>query len=179
MATLRQLENHVGITRDETNLEKMYAEDWNEMVAKISNGSDSINTSEVKIDAVTVIDNNKKIIANRIETDTGAKVRLVKKGTITCNDTTFKAIETIPANGVIWNIYLYVLEEFTDGSVEIKTSTEETYTSLTEDLLTTGWKYPELDNIPHRIIDELAIGGIYTGTSETGILEVYIEYTIF
>jgi len=180
MASLRQLENKTGITRDITNLQKLYAEDWNEMKAKINDGADEINTLRLKINGQEAIGDTRNATFSSIQITTGAKTKLIKKGNLTYQDTTFKTIETLASDDVLFNIYVNVITAFngTTPVLNIGTATNNSKYANNIDISTTGWKTLTLTNIPDKPGE--AIGGIISGTGMTqGELEVYFEYAKF
>lgn len=63
-ATLRTLMNRASVARDATNLYRLYAEDWNELLAKMQGGTDFQNMSYLQIAGVTTIGTSGQLLAN-------------------------------------------------------------------------------------------------------------------
>lgn len=81
-ATLRTLMNRASVSRDATNLYRLYSEDWNELLAKVQSGTDFQNMSYLQIAGVTIVGTSGQILGNEggadadshIEGDTDANL---------------------------------------------------------------------------------------------------------
>jgi len=188
-ATLRTLSNYNSETRDVSNVYRLFSEDWNEVVAKISSGTDSVNTSSLSIAGSTVIDGSKVINGSEISSDGNiygdetSQCYLVKKATISYTDTTAKNLLSLVGSATVYDIKVYVLNAFNDSTtdqLDIGITSSGTYYDTLIDVSSTGWATTTLSNIPDFESSSTYVTSTYnggTGDATAGTAYLYIFYT--
>ncbi len=176
MATLRTLENPAGITRDSTNLQKLYAEDWNELKAKLDEGTDGLNTKSLKIQAVETISEGRQGKFSDISDDDNGKVLFVIKKVILYTQTTFQSIITLAQDAVVFSIKINCLQTLDSGQLLIGFSDDEDYFYAGSPAL----GFSEVSGtVPYKLTAEKTIGAKVDGSPTEGEFEIYVTYARF
>ena len=187
-ATLRTLSNLNGEVRDPTNVFRLYAEDWNELVAKVSSGTDGINTKDISIAGTEIVDSSRNITGatvvseGNIYGDTSSQAMLCIHTSIAYTDTSAKNLLSVPAGAIVWDIDVYVSTAFNDSTtdtIDIGITGSSTRYDTGVDVSGTGFATLSLSNIPDYMsatyVTATYVGG--TGDASQGAAYIYIWYT--